>query len=357
MAKKVQRAIPDNALKDLAEKQIANTMKSIDYYVSEYTVEILAQKLSKGDFIIPEYQREFTWEHARQCKFIESILMGLPIPFLFFWERPDTGALEVVDGSQRLRTIQAFLNDSLVLDGLESLPLLNSFAFSDLSVSRQRKFNNKSIRGIILSEKADFQSRLDLFERINTGSKNANFAEVRRAALSGPFMQMIIELSTETEIVALLPASKKREDEREREELITRFFAYGDGLDDYNDKPKSFLYDYIKKMNAEFEKDSNLKSIYQKSIKNVFGFIKKHFPYGFKKTATSKTTPRARFESIAIGSYLALKKDPKLSPSKQLIDKLLNDTRFKTEIRSDGANVKSRLVGRTTITRDILLGN
>lgn len=357
MARKQERKIPNAIQKEVAEEQIAKTMKSIDYYVSEYTVEILAQKLSKNDFIIPEYQREFTWEHARQCKFVESILMGLPIPFLFFWERPDTGALEVVDGSQRLRTIQAFLNDSLVLGALESLPALNGFAFSDLKVSRQRKFNNKSIRGIILSEKADFQSRLDLFERINTGSKNANFAEVRRAALSGPFMQMIIELSTENEIVALLPASKKREDEREREELITRFFAYGDGLDEYSDKPKLFLYSYIKKMNIEFEKNTKLKSRYVKRINKVFKFIKDNFPYGFKKTPTASTIPRVRFESLAIGTYLALDKEPKLKPSQELIENLLNDPRFKAEIRSDGANVKSKLSGRIAITKDILLGD
>ena len=123
MAKKVKKITLDDTLKDAAEDQIAKTMKSIDYYVSEYTVEILAQKLSKGDFIIPEYQREFTWEPTRQCKFVESILMGLPIPFLFFWERPDTGALEVVDGSQRLRTIQAFLDDSLGSVVIRYLPI------------------------------------------------------------------------------------------------------------------------------------------------------------------------------------------------------------------------------------------
>lgn len=356
MAKKAQKITISDELKEAAESQVVQTTKSIEYYVSEYTVEILEKKLSSGDFEIPAYQREFTWELSRQCKFIESILMGLPIPFLFFWEIPDTGKLEVVDGSQRLRTIQSFIQGNLILEDLESLPLLNGFSFNDLKESRQRKFNNKSIRGIILSEKADFQSRLDLFDRINTGSKNANFAEIRRASLSGPFMQMVIELANDAEIKKLIPATKKREDEREREELITRFFAYGDGLDKYNDMPRQFLDNYAKEMNSKFETDDRLKDIYSKRIKEVFKFIDANFPFGFKKAPKASTIPRVRFESIAIGSYLALEKKPTLHPTQSLISDLLNDERFKNEIRSDGANVKSRLMGRINVTRDILLG-
>jgi Protein of unknown function DUF262 len=56
--------------------------------------------------VVPVYQREFSWEHERRSRFIESLLMGLPVPFLFFWESPETGKLEVVDGSQRLRSIE-----------------------------------------------------------------------------------------------------------------------------------------------------------------------------------------------------------------------------------------------------------
>lgn len=345
----------DSKLQDVAEEQILKISKSIDYFVSEYTVELLANKLGAGEFDIPSYQREFTWEMQRRSKFIESILMGLPIPFLFFWERPDTGKLEVVDGSQRLRTILSFMQDKLILNGLENLTLLNGTKYSDLKKSRQRKFCNKSIRGIILSEKADFEARLDLFERINTGSKVANFAEIRRAALAGPFMQMVIDLSKEESIEKLLPVSQKRINEREREELITRFFAYGDGLSEYNDRPKEFLHKYIVKMNSKFKTNNRLIANYKKRIFDVFAFVEDNFPYGFKKTQTANSTPRARFESISIGSYLALKENKALKPKNSTIKKLLNSEAFKKEVRSDGANVKSRLCGRINITRDILL--
>ena len=68
-----------------AEKQIVDQSKRIEFYLTEYTVELLAQKMRNGDFEVPAYQREFTWESERKSRFIESVLMGLPIPFLFFW--------------------------------------------------------------------------------------------------------------------------------------------------------------------------------------------------------------------------------------------------------------------------------
>src|SRR5713226_6614183 len=92
---------------DAAEVQIAEQSKRIEFFLTEYSVELLAAKMENGDFEIPPYQREDTWEPERKSRFIESLLMGLPIPFLFFWERAE-GKLEIVDGSQRLRTIHQF---------------------------------------------------------------------------------------------------------------------------------------------------------------------------------------------------------------------------------------------------------
>ncbi|HMA65848.1 MAG: DUF262 domain-containing protein, partial [Fibrobacterota bacterium] len=102
-----------------AENQILSQTKRIDYYLTEYSIELLAEKMEKGEFEIPGYQREYTWEESRKWRFIESILMNLPIPFLFFWENPQTGKLEIVDGVQRLSTIHEFLHKGLVLGDLE----------------------------------------------------------------------------------------------------------------------------------------------------------------------------------------------------------------------------------------------
>jgi hypothetical protein len=225
-------------------------------YLTEYSIELLASKMHKGDFEVPSYQREFTWEDERKSRFIESVLMGLPIPFLFFWESPATGKLEIVDGSQRLRTIEEFILGNFTLGDLEELSLLSGFQFKDLPESRQLKVKNRSIRGIVLNEHADEQSRFDLFDRINTGSKVANKAEVRRGALGGPFLDLVISLAKEPIFVKLAPVSEKQRKEREREELVTRFFAYGDGLEGYKDRVSPFIFAYTKEMNNRFSQNS-----------------------------------------------------------------------------------------------------
>jgi hypothetical protein len=339
-----------------AEEQIQDRAKRIDYYITEYTIEILALKTKNGDYIVPDFQRAFTWEESRKWRFIESLLMGLPIPFLFFWENPESGKLEIIDGSQRLRTLAEFVYDELELGDLEKLPMLNGFKFSDLPVSRQNKFKNRSIRGIVLNESADQESRFDLFDRINTGSKTANKAEIRRGALRGPFMDLIVDLATDAKFVSITPVSEKQLKEREREELVTRFFAYGDGLDEYADEVSPFLFAYSQKMNRAFTDDAQLASQYRDRFSKTMNFVADSIPYGFRRTPKGTVTPRARFEAIAIGSYLALQTNPQLTPNEVKTLAWLQGSQFTQEIRSDGANAIARLTGRIGAFRDHLLG-
>lgn len=344
------------AQRDAAELQIAEQTKRIDYYITEYSVELLAKKMQDGEFEVPDYQREYTWEEERKWRFIESILMNLPIPFLFFWENPETGKLEIVDGSQRLRTIEEFIHGDLVLGELDKLSLVSGFAFKDLSEARQRKINNRSIRGIVLNEHADAEARFALFDRINTGSKVANKAEVRRGALRGPFLDLVIRLAKEQYFIDLTPVSDKQLKEREREELVTRFFAYGDGLDDYSDEVSPFLFSYARKMNKVFTDDSTKAQEYEKRFERTISFVADIFPYGFRRSAKGRASPRARFESIALGSYLALQSNPSLNANKVEVSKWIQGDAFSKATGSDGANAIARLEGRMNFVRDHLLG-
>jgi hypothetical protein len=338
-----------------AEQQIVEQTKRIEFYLTEYSVELLANKMRDGDFVVPAYQRAFTWEDERKTRFIESLLMGLPIPFLFFWESPNTGKLEVVDGSQRLRTIEQFILGDFALGDLDELSLLAGFRFRDLPESRQRKVKNRSIRGIVLNEHADDQSRFDLFDRINTGSKVANDAEVRRGALGGPFLNLIVELAADALFIELAPISDQEQRLRGHEELITRFFAYGDGLEGYRDRVAPFLYNYTKKMNNEFEKHPEKIAVYRTRFQSTMKFIKRTFPFGFRRNATGRATPRARFEAISIGSYLALTARPSLATKQIDVQTWLASDEFQGVIGSDGANAIHRLQTRINFVRDHLL--
>lgn len=349
------RGLSDEA-RTLAEIEISDRAKRIEFYIAEYTIEILAQKMRSEEFVVPVYQRAFTWEPRRKSKFVESILMGLPIPFLLFWQMPD-GRLEIVDGSQRLRTLEEWIYDGLKLGDLEELPTLSGSRFADLIESRQRKVKNQTIRGIILNEDADEQARFDMFNRINTGSKAANTAEVRRGALGGPFLNLVISLAKDDLFAQLAPVTEKADRERVREDLVTRFFAYTDGLEGYRDRPAEFLFNYARRKNAEFEADPGQAATYEARFARTLEFVRAYMPNGFKKTATTTTTARVRFEALAIGTHLAIRERPELAvdgPATPIAD-WIDSQEFTDIVSSDASNVQSKLVGRIAYVKDKLL--
>lgn len=345
----------DHHLLELLEQQIVEQSRRISFYIAEYTVELLVLKMDREEFHIPDYQREFTWEAYRKSRFIESLLMGLPIPFLFFWSNPQTGILEIVDGSQRLRTIQEFLHGELTIGPLDQLSLLDGLTFFDLPESRQRKIKNISIRGILLSEHTDEQSRFDIFERINTGSKIADPQEVRRGALGGPFLQLVIELGQSQLFQELAPVSEERAKKRERDELVTRFFAYGDGLDEYKDRVGDFLYDYTKRMNTLFAADPSRVQVYRNAFLETMEFVKNNFAWGFRRVEDGTFTPRTRFEAIAIGSLEAIRANARVIERRFDTERWLQTDEFARVTTSDGGNAKRRVIERIEFVRDRLL--
>jgi len=338
-----------------AEEQITDLSKRISFYITEYTVEILALKMQRKEFEVPDYQRKFTWEPDRRSRFLESLLMGLPIPFLFFWQNPTSGKLEIVDGSQRLRTIQEFLLGEFTLGDLKELTRLTGFQFKDLPEARQLKVKNLSIRGVVLSEHADEHARLELFDRINTGSQIAKPAEVRRGVLRGEYQDLVISLANIPDFSEIAPVPLKKRDKRELEELVTRFFAYGDGLEDYSDRPTKFIFDYTRKMNSVFKESPEKTEIYRQRFISIIKFVARNFPWGFRKTPKGTATPRTRFEAIAIGSYLALQQRPELSERKICVGEEWLKSDLGEVTRSDGANAIGRLKERIYFVRDYLL--
>jgi hypothetical protein len=336
---------------DKVEKQIEKLSKQINYGINEYTIGFIAdemQKEDKSNFYIPKYQREFVWKESRRSRFIESIIMGLPIPFIFYYENTKTGKLEIVDGSQRIRSIHAFIYDGFRLSNLERLTELSGKTFNDLTESRQRKIRNKSIRGIVLSEHADVEARQDLFNRINTGSLKAEPAEIRRGSLQGKFMKLVTKLADLSYFTEITPISSKRKNTREREELVTRFFAYGDGLEDYKDVVETFLFDYVKKMNKKMKANKSLIEEYENRFEQTMKYIKKIFPFGgFRKTGNATRVTRVRFESIAVGTWLAMQdvQDEKNILADR-IGNWINQKEYTDLLRSDGGNVITKLRAR-----------
>ncbi|ESM27309.1 hypothetical protein L413_03076 [Klebsiella pneumoniae UCICRE 2] len=122
-----------------AEEQVRSEQKDVDFETKEFTVELLVNKYHSGleddtnELFVPDYQRDFVWSEKRQSRLIESLILGFPIPYIFtadvLSEDPELdGRIEIVDGSQRVRTIHAFIHNKLTLQDLKSA-LLNKSNF------------------------------------------------------------------------------------------------------------------------------------------------------------------------------------------------------------------------------------
>jgi len=122
--------------KQKIEDQIELQQKAISYDMKEFTIELYVNKYLKdidkedNELYVPDYQREFIWDDRHQSRFIESLYLGLPVPFMFSAEIKESGRLEIVDGSQRIRTLAAFLSDELTLSHLEKLSEMNGCTIS-----------------------------------------------------------------------------------------------------------------------------------------------------------------------------------------------------------------------------------
>ena len=120
------------AQKVAAEEQISKLRKEIDYNTRDYTIDFLIQQFRSDEFYIPdEYQRQYIWNEADKNRFVESILLGLPIPLMFFSDTED-GRCEIIDGAQRTQAMEEFMSGDLVLSGLKKLNSLNGFSYNDV---------------------------------------------------------------------------------------------------------------------------------------------------------------------------------------------------------------------------------
>ena len=320
-----------------AEAAISMAGRQVKFTVAEYPISVYVERFpddEKGRYFVPEYQRNLAWAPHQQSEFIESLLIGLPIPFMFFYQMPD-GRMEIVDGSQRMRAMRAFLKEELRLSDLVLLPELNGFTFGDLTGDRRRKVEDVTIRTIVLDTSTDASTRAEMFARINKSGTIANEAEIRRGSLPGPVTELIRKLAESDEFVAATPMSRKVIDQREREELVTRFFAYLEGWDtpegrfpNYRDRPKKYLYDYLKSANDKASKDPGVVEGMRSEFTRMLGFVEKHFPNGFRKNATANAIPRVRFEAIATGTALALRHDDGLEISPEQVTAQMKQRHF-----------------------------
>lgn len=344
------------ARKKLTEEDVAKIENEISvasipyvYDTKEYPVEVIVQKYDKGQIFVPHYQRNFVWTNKQQSRFIESVFLGVPImPFLVSVSGEEA-ELEIIDGSQRIRTLVEYCSNKLRLSGLEKIKSLNGTTFNDLISNRKNKFLLRDFRFHVVTEKADAEVRADIFNRVNTSSNKLSPSETRKGVYQGEFYNFILECAKDETFRKVCPISAGKADRGEYEELVLRFFAFSESYQEFKHDVAPFLDDFVKKHKKNFDAE-RLRGNFDK----VMSFAEEHLapPY-FARTGRENSTPRVRFEALSVGIFLALEQNPQLNPQSY---NWMESDEFKKLTTSDASNNQGRLKARVEFVRDCLLG-
>jgi hypothetical protein len=173
----------------------------------------------------PEYQRRLRWTDDQKSKLIESLLLNIPVPPVFFYEA-DAARYEVMDGQQRLNAIRDFFAGDFQLSGLKVLAPLNGLRYTRCPPRVKRTLDRATISAIVLLLESEAERsakpglrktdiRRLVFDRLNTGGKQLNAQEIRNALNPGPLNKAIIELSRFnlfTEVFGITPYTEVDEE-------------------------------------------------------------------------------------------------------------------------------------------------
>lgn len=201
MSKKTQDSIDkelevfDSDLLPLLNQEYNYPVK-VDFNRNNFSIFEMNRIIDDNEIVLdPDFQRNSNiWNNAKKAKLIESILMGIPIPLFYFAENKN-GGLSVVDGLQRLFAIKKFIDNDYPLKNLFYLQKLNGLKFSQLERIDQQRIERYQLQVNVISSNTPEYIKLNIFERINTGSTPLNKQEMRHALYQGNSTKLLKKLS------------------------------------------------------------------------------------------------------------------------------------------------------------------
>jgi len=233
-------------------------------YSSDWTVETVLSQLARGNIELnPRFQRRDAWSVGGKSRFIESCILGLPIPQIVLAEKRNSrGQFIVLDGKQRLLSLLQFTGKSegrhnaFGLSGLEARTDLKGKRYRHFEADPLRHgdlnaFLNHTLRTVVIRNWPDNNFLHLVFLRLNTGSVKLSPQELRQAIEPGDFTEMIDDAAVASIQVQRL-LSRESPDPRMRDvELMTRFLSFRLFLDRYTGRMKDFLDESCRTLNSE----------------------------------------------------------------------------------------------------------
>lgn len=254
-------SLPDLEGEDESDTTNGDEAPFIHYDITSYGIDFdvdgLVKRLRRGAIVIPEFQRKFVWKLPESSRFIESLLLGLPVPGIFLAHESDTGKMNIIDGQQRLLSLLYFFDgyfkprkDSTTnrvfrLTGVQKP--YNGLTYTELAEADRENLGNSVIHATVIKQDSPDDgdtSMFHIFGRLNSGGRRLTPQEIRTAVYHGTLVDAIKEANS-------FPAWRKvfgpENDRMKDQELVLRFFAMFEQASDYKKPMSEFLSIYCKK--------------------------------------------------------------------------------------------------------------
>lgn len=238
----------DDSIEQLSDEEVVYQIFTSG---ADFDVDGLVKRFDRGDIFRPEFQRNFVWTIRQASRFVESILLGLPIPSVFLYREERTQKLLIVDGLQRLTTVHAYKKGRLPgsphvfrLQGVKMR--FEGKSLDELAPEDQRRFEDAIIHAMIIQQVSpdDNSSVYHIFDRLNSNGTPLQPQEIRAAIFHGPYQSMLEKLNQDENWRQIFgPINRRGKDQ----ELILRFLALHFFRFVYQKPMKSFLNMYMKK--------------------------------------------------------------------------------------------------------------
>jgi uncharacterized protein with ParB-like and HNH nuclease domain len=233
---------------DPSEDEVLDFTYSITSYGADYPVDSLVNRLRDKKIRIPAFQRGYVWTEKQASRFIESLLLGLPVPGIFLSRDMDSADLLVIDGQQRLKSLLFFYDGHIEEKVFRLKEVQDRFegkTYKELESEDRQRLDDSIIHATIVKQdepSEDNSSIYLVFERLNTGGMQLQPQEIRSAIYSGEFAELLKKLN---ELPAWRNIYGNRSTRLKDQEFILRFFAMSLYRKEYKKPLKGFMNNYM----------------------------------------------------------------------------------------------------------------
>lgn len=246
----------------------------------DYSVQYLYDLIKRGKIILEvPFQRKQIWKPDQASSLLESIIMNVPIPPLYFAEE-ENGNWLVLDGLQRLSSILNYYDNEFPLTKLEVLTELNKIKYKDMPPKAKSLLDDGMLRVNVIKKDSHRDIKYDIFMRLNRGAVTLNYQELRNCLYRGNLNDAAKELCEENVDFLKILKQKKPHQRYLDVEFIIRYFAFSDNitrdefgnvcLNGYKGKLVQYLNEYMDThKDCSLEEKQNYKERFNSTIEKV----------------------------------------------------------------------------------------